>query len=525
MFRRFLRASRGSTITTFAIAAIPAFGAIGGAVDYSHAYEQKAAIQDALDAAALDAARLLGLRTPAEIDKAANDSFGASIAGKLVTRPLVTVSVDGGSVRLDTEIAVSTRFLGLFGLKDIVFDMTAKIVADTSATYEVVLALDNAGSMAGSRMRLLRQAATNLVDTLFAVNAANPNSKPVQVGLVPFAAAVNVGPEYQDDPKAAWLDRNGVGADHLENFLWSRATPATPVSGNRFTLFRQLKDVTWAGCVEMRPYPYDVNDTPADAADPKSLFVPMFAPDEPALAGYDNDYIADSSDACTSPEDTAPTTRANAGEAQARLCKYKDAAALPPGNGNGTVVGPNLNCTSQPLLPLTGDRTRLQVAIDAMQASGLTNIHAGVAWGWKLLSPGAPFSEGRPYRTAGNHKILVILTDGENRYDSYSNPDKSMYGAYGYVSAGHLGPPTTDNAAIVARMDAYTLETCANIKTTSDITIYTIGFDVGDSQPAIDLLRGCASSPATAFLSDSDDDLAGAFRHVAEDIAALRVEK
>ena len=54
---------------------------------------------------------------------------------------------------------------------------------------------------------------------------------------------------------------------------------------------------------------------------------------------------------------------------------------------------------------------------------------------------------------------------------------------------------------------------------------YTIGFGGGNSKAATDLLRGCASSPETAFLSSSDEELAGAFRQIAETIAALRVEK
>ena len=47
---------------------------------------------------------------------------------------------------------------------------------------------------------------------------------------------------------------------------------------------------SWQGCVEARPYPYNVNDTPASGGtantgigfgDPATMFVPMFAPDEP----------------------------------------------------------------------------------------------------------------------------------------------------------------------------------------------------------------------------------------------------
>lgn len=47
---------------------------------------------------------------------------------------------------------------------------------------------------------------------------------------------------------------------------------------------------SWQGCVESRPYPYNVNDTPTaggsantgiGVGDPATMFVPMFAPDEP----------------------------------------------------------------------------------------------------------------------------------------------------------------------------------------------------------------------------------------------------
>ena len=37
---------------------------------------------------------------------------------------------------------------------------------------------------------------------------------------------------------------------------------------------------SWQGCVEARPYPYNVNDTPRVLDGPATLFVPMFAPDE-----------------------------------------------------------------------------------------------------------------------------------------------------------------------------------------------------------------------------------------------------
>ena len=38
---------------------------------------------------------------------------------------------------------------------------------------------------------------------------------------------------------------------------------------------------SWQGCVEARPNPYNVDDTAATTSNPATLFVPMFAPDEP----------------------------------------------------------------------------------------------------------------------------------------------------------------------------------------------------------------------------------------------------
>ncbi len=59
-----------------------------------------------------------------------------------------------------------------------------------------------------------------------------------------------------------------------------------PSTTNNFTLLSSLKTssgaaVTWGGCVEARPMPYDATDDAASTGTPSTLFVPMFAPDEP----------------------------------------------------------------------------------------------------------------------------------------------------------------------------------------------------------------------------------------------------
>ena len=51
--RAFVRDSAGNVAITFGIATLPIIGAIGAAVDYSHANDVKAAMQAALDSTAL----------------------------------------------------------------------------------------------------------------------------------------------------------------------------------------------------------------------------------------------------------------------------------------------------------------------------------------------------------------------------------------------------------------------------------------------------------------------------------------
>ena len=51
--RRFVSARGGNVAITFALATLPVVGAVGAAVDYSHANSVKAAMQAALDATAL----------------------------------------------------------------------------------------------------------------------------------------------------------------------------------------------------------------------------------------------------------------------------------------------------------------------------------------------------------------------------------------------------------------------------------------------------------------------------------------
>ncbi|MCW5717003.1 MAG: pilus assembly protein [Bauldia sp.] len=581
MLSQFLHDRRGNIAMMFGLLSIPLIAATGAAVDYSRAYDQRMIVQDALDAAALAANRLIGSATVAQIQAEAEAFFRANVAGRLdLDLDFVTV-VDGGTVTLTTNLAVPTNFLGLIGINDINFALKSRSVAG-AATYEVVLVLDNSTSMAGSKISTLRTAATNLVTTLFDLNVSNPRPDPIRIGLVPFAASVNIGVTSTSPP--SWMDTTGISPRSAINFTtdaielaalqqqfpnatsYSVPTNAFGTFTNRFALWNTLRSVSYGGCVEARPYPYDVNDTEPTTTVPATLFVPMFAPDEPGTAGYPNSgyvnsWLSDTGGVCnaTLPFYTTTSTytypnpcvglsgrnlrncqrdNPNAGQTvtqitptevpltplqlQERVCKYQNVTVGSSYRGLGQ--GPNLNCTTTPVRALTTNESDVLGWINGMQANGYTNIEEGVMWGWRLLSPTVPFTEGRAYDDPENRKILIIMTDGANTYNTNSSPNRSFYSAFGYVKANFLGTTSNNESTVVARMNARTLEACANIAGQTNIIVYTIAFQIPSNQlSAKQIMADCASDSNKAFDAANNADLLEAFRLIGQDIATLRL--
>lgn len=164
------------------------------------------------------------------------------------------------------------------------------------------------------------------------------------------------------------------------------------------------------------------------------------------------------------------------------------------------------NCTDpgEQIMPLTSDRTVLKNRIDTFTASGSTAGALGTAWAWYLLSPKwAHFwpSASRPvaYGTANTQKIAVLMTDGE----------------YNYWGGASANVTTTNNK---------TLSLCSGMKT-AGITVYTVGFDLGGSNAAINMLRSCASDPSKFYNAEDGAALRAAFRDIALQIATLRLSQ
>ncbi len=506
--RRLRRDERGNVFVLFGVTSIPLLLIMGGAVDIARFTRYKAELSNAVDAAVLALARKGDDYTNDQANTFVQNyiaAFHVTDSEFQVTSLDVTKMSDGYRVNADGAMHTIFLPLGAFikgGSGGPITSMGMNIVAEAvhaSSQVELALVLDNTGSMncgetesggctnnwnnpsSDSRIVGLKNAADQLVDTLMTQSAIDGGY--IKVGVVPFEGAVNIKNASLD---YSWLDWNDVGqakyngvnfnnydvdtsnnsctqtsgGGHWEyqwrsGWVWVQDPPTTTCTqttervGHKW-LFDQLhaddSSVEWAGCVEMRAEPYDMSDTAPDPSNPDTLFVPFFWPDEPDSGSYTNNYLYD---------DTSQTGSA----AQKYTDKYLTSNVRWRSGKKDTTFpyqsGPNYGCP-RPILPLTNDKQAVQNELNSMIAYPAmgTYIPAGLVWGWRVLSHGAPFTEGvgpGDQNYSKTVKALVLLSDGENSVTGISNSNKSIFSGYNYVATRSTGSRASRRARRVRR--------------------------------------------------------------------------
>ncbi len=199
---------------------------------------------------------------------------------------------------------------------------------------------------------------------------------------------------------------------------------------------------TWKGCTQDRQFPFNLTDaTPTGSNDAK-----WGQPTAPDHAGF----------ACTG---------------------YKD--------------------RHLDLKPLSNDFASIKGQLNVMTPYAYTHVALGVEFGYQVLSPNAPFSEGVSYADKGTNKYMVVLTDGEQTEPAF-------------------GPGGIRN---VAQGDANLESLCANAKA-SGINIITIAYDLDDSAQR-NRLKTCASNADENFyVASNAAEVAKAFDAITNAITA-----
>ena len=411
------------------------------------------------------------------------------------------MTIEGGEIYLTASARVETTFLKIIDKNFFDVEVVATIIRETMG-LEVVLELDNTGLMASNgKIFALKDAAQGLIDVLFG-DETQPEK--LRVGLVPFVTTVNIGP--------------------LNTALVNFPTPDNQYPPNI--------DNAWKGCVEARQSPHDVRDT-FIAGDPvQGEWTPYYWEAETYYSPTSSNVTRSSfcrsrwwrppnPQPITLPPLARPTGRS--GDPLFTGTNFRSLDITPR-----TTRGPNQACPD-PLTPLTNVRSTLESAIAQMEpwSGNGTMVNLGAAWGWRVLSPGAPFTEGLPFDTEGNKKAMIILTDGINIFNSVSsrctgtNPRySSQYTRYGYLSEGLLDGATSRSAA-QDRLNDRVGTVCQNIKDTG-IIVYTIVFQLDDPETQA-MFQACATDAEKYFNSPSAEDLPTAFRAIGAELSNLRI--
>jgi Flp pilus assembly protein TadG len=218
---RFAASSRGNVAMIFALT-LPILVMITmGGVDINRAATVKANLQDALDAAALAAAR-----SPAVSDADLTTIGTKALRANLANYPNITLASATFSLNAD-QVVISNATVNVKTLvANIVLPPYGRLLDDTlpvgahsevnrsSKNIEVGLVLDITGSMAGQRIIDLRAAATQLVDI---VVQATQTPYYTRMAIIPYSIGVNMG-SYADGARGA-----ATGSRSITGASWAKA--------------------------------------------------------------------------------------------------------------------------------------------------------------------------------------------------------------------------------------------------------------------------------------------------------------
>ncbi len=448
--RALLGDRRGNVAILFGLAVVPLFGFVGSAVDYGNGIRNRSRLANALDAAVLSAVttHVTDATAQAAVEKYVRANLGPLPANQTLT---VSASVDASQVvTANATLTTPTWVMGLFGKPTLPVNATAKAAPGLAEKIEVALVLDTTGSMSGAKIDGLKTAAKDLVASLY--SASNATSA-VRVGIAPFSNHVNVGLSYR-------------------NASWIANTQDT--SGSSTSCSDTYPNAQYLDPVHHPATCYDDG-----------------APYDCSWTSYNTVILGAPVNVCST-STWASTWNGCVGSRNHPL-DLQDAV-----DTVNKVPGLTDTWCAAPLQRLTNSVPTLNAQIDALSASGETYVAPGLLWGWRLLSPNAPFADGAAYNAA--KKIMILMTDGANT----RSPD---YPA-------HWGGD-------VATANSLTAQTCANIKA-QGVRIYTIAFSVTDTTIK-GVLQNCASATGDYYDSATVADMQAAFAAIGAKIGSVRL--
>lgn len=546
-----------------AAAIIPSMAMIGGGIDFGRAYLAKSKLQGAVDSGALAAvrAKMLGSNTLKDAEKIGKDymkaNFPAGYVGSTLAVEKVEVAEASRVVTADVTASgtVNTTLLRLVGIDTLPF--SAKATARASdvlpRNVEAMLVLDNTGSMKGRKMKDLKKAATDFVETVY---RGQDKREGVAIGILPYNINVNVGRILQGIDNSSVVNYPHFTDTNQEEVLsWKGCVVADPtvknISSDPFTQDTGAYDVTKLlpgeeGMPPVTPYIYppinidsfdDINNyykVPWDRRRimeipvVKAALVKRFGNDICVSRDNESQDRACDQDASVVSIAKLPTA-SNFKDARIYATSTENVKA----KGTRNRKGPSTNyvCPA-PAMPVSYDNTRQKlidyIAEDNDALPNLGTFHTpAMTWAYRLLERDDFFTRDRPEDKPTN-KVLIFMTDGvfDSRDDGRTDSSgttlyDTAYTAYGTYEDRKMTDTATKSATI-AELEKRFRKVCEAAKS-DGIDVYTIAFELKDNNIK-NLFKACATDGNTHYFDASNGaELQDAFLTIAAELINLRL--
>ena len=566
----------GSVYAIMAAALIPVLGFVGAGFDFGRAYLVQSRLQSAVDAAVIagvraqqgDPATGEGSKSWQVIDQYLQANFPGNYMGFDRDDRAIAVQRDGNdiTVALDVRGKVSTTLLAVLGIQEM--PVRVRAVAEAGETVpkavEVLLVLDNTGSMAGSRMSSLKTAARNFVQIVYGEDQQREN---FAMGMLPYNIVVNVGRHVMRTKPSMIKKSDFPEAEPFFQWFLDKS-PSTPLSwkGCLFSSTTKqslsndidvIDDGTYDmgktmpgenGMPKLEPYLYppitvnsfdSVNNRYKMGADRnEALILANYPSLRPELIRHYGNNIC--SDIAGTEQRLCTDARLDTVIDPNRLPNYANwPAAKLYGHKSGqskTGPSPNYECPAEAMLVDYNRSKQSLINYINNENEALPNIGTvhtpAMTWAYRMMMRTDVFP-----RTAPDdipvERVVVFMTDGnfDSRDDGRtpSGGGNKLYDtAYNsYKTYEHRLVTTSNNRNnMLGAMPIRFNKTCQAMKA-DGIEIYTIAFALGnnsDGNKTREMFRTCSSNRNTHFFEATDGtDLDSAFQTIAMELVDLHL--
>ncbi|MBK1696286.1 pilus assembly protein TadG-related protein [Rhodovibrio salinarum] len=458
---RCLRACEGGAGVIMALSTIPLIGGTGLAIDTTRAFVVESRMGKALDAAGLAAGRV-ALEDRVEADARAffAANYRDGLMGSDISAEDIDIQIDSNAefITVTAQTSMPTRFMRVFGKDSINVSARSVIQRVTSGT-EIALVMDNTGSMYGSKIDAMKNAAQQLVNIVFG-DAERYDE--LWFSLVPYTATVNVGAEHSG---------------------WVNAGP-------------NFSPTSWKGCVEAR---WQSNRDETDAPPTTERFDVFYYPS----TLYDPDGDANGNQW---PDVDESVWSRNSGTG--------------PNLGCGPAITPLTRERSE--ITNAIDAMAAWHRGGTTSNLGLVWGWRTLSPRWRGVWPGSvwpvDYNDEKVSKVA-----IVLSDGQNQFFDYDGDDDYvSDYTGYGRIGEEFM-PSATNEGDGLDTLDGKFADVCQKMKDRGiTIYTITFGSGASSGRIR-DLFRACASDPGNYFHAPDNDDLAPAFRTIGQELANLRI--